>query len=494
MTSGAPGVTLKASRLPCDIAGTVSSWPGGAPLTAICQPYFRTGPGGPGEETAVRRITRAALTLAAAASTAAALAGVAGGPAAAKTYPPPRINLLCATAPVNGAVHGSICALPFGQTTAPNAYSQTIAASRVGNAGATVTFAVTAGSLPPGLALGASSGTSAVISGNPTQAGTFNFTIKATDGGLTSTLAYQITITVKGPPDQLLCSAANGSFLSSGVCLLPDATVGVPYQQGQLVTSHGVGGALTVVSGSLPPGLSLPATFAGSGDTVSGTPGQPGVEPNYVFTVQGTGDQGQPLYQAYSIMVDPNQPLAINASGGTDLGGTVGQAFAQDFFVSGGAAPYTWSVASGRLPPGLTLQSPYGPRDAGDELAGTPATAGTYTFTMKLSDYDGQQATQQFTLTIDAPLQITSTLPAGTVGVPYSHDLIATGGAPPYSWFVVNNINELPPGLTLGSTAPDFNNVLTGTPTQAGTFSFPMQVQDSQDNTVSGTVTVTINP
>jgi hypothetical protein len=54
--------------------------------------------------------------------------------------------------------------------------------------------------------------------------------------------------------------------------------------------------------------------------------------------------------------------------------------------------------------------------------------------------------------------------------------------------------DSLTPGLTLGATPPDFNNVLTGTPTQAGTFSFPMQVQDSQDNTVTGTVTITINP
>ena len=78
--------------------------------------------------------------------------------------------------------------------------------------------------------------------------------------------------------------------------------------------------------------------------------------------------------------------------------------------------------------------------------------------------------------------------------MPYSRDLPAQGGTPPYTWSVVNNINELPPGLTLDTTAPDYNNVLTGTPTHAGTFSFPMQLQDSQDNTVTGTVTITINP
>ena len=442
----------------------------------------------------MRRTTKAALTLAAAMSSVAAMAAATAVPASAKTYPPPAIHLLCATAPVNGAVHGSICALPFGQTTAPNAYSQTIAVSRVGTAGPNVTFAVTAGSLPPGLALGASSGSAAVISGNPTRAGTFNFTIKATDANLTSTLAYQITVTVAGPPDQLVCTpAANGGFLENGVCVLPDAVIGVSYQ-GHLVTSHQVGGTLSIVTGALPAGLSLPATFGPSGDIVGGTPGQ--LTGGASFTVQGTGDQGQPLYQAYSIAVDPNQPLAVvlPAVGSTLSPGMVGGAYAQNFFLSGGAAPYTWSLASGQLPPGLALRTFSDPRDANDELAGTPVTVGTYTFTMRLTDYNGQQATQQFTLTIDPPLQITGTMPAGTVGKPYSHDLIATGGAPPYSWFVVNNINELPPGLTLDSTAPDFNNVLAGTPSQAGTFSFPMEVQDSQDNTVFGTVTVTINP
>ena len=56
----------------------------------------------------MRWTTRAALTLAATVSTAAAVAGVAAGPAVAKTYPPPRINLLCATAPVNGGGSDSL--------------------------------------------------------------------------------------------------------------------------------------------------------------------------------------------------------------------------------------------------------------------------------------------------------------------------------------------------------------------------------------------------
>lgn len=244
------------------------------------------------------RITiKAAFTFATALSTTAVLAGVAAGPASAKPYPPPSIHLLCTAAANRGTLHGSLCALPFGVITAPNSYTATTAVSKLGAAGPTVTFALSAGSLPPG--------------------------------------------------------------------------------------------------------LTLPATFTGAGDVVGGTPTDPGTEPGRNFTVQGTGDQGQPLYQAYSINVDQNVPLAINASGGSTLGaGTVGTAYAQNFFVTGGAGPYTWSVASGQLPPGLTLQTSGDPRDANNQLAGTPTTAGTYTFTMRLTDYPGQQATQQFTLVI----------------------------------------------------------------------------------------------
>jgi large repetitive protein len=443
----------------------------------------------------VRGISRTALTLAATVTMAAALAAVAVGPASAN-YRPPSIRQVC-----SGTVESSVCVLPPGQTTAPDSYSTAITVTKTGITGANVTFAVTAGSLPPGLTMPAGSGSSTVISGNPTKAGTYGFTVKATDGGLTATLAYQITITVQGPPDQLLCTAADGSYLIDGACFLPDAVLGLQYA-GHLTTSHQAGGTLTIITGALPPGLSLPATFGASGDTISGTPAQADNGNTYAFTVQGTGDQGQPLYQAYQITVDPNQPLGVGLPTGGP-GGTpspvlfpapVGQAYAQDFFTDGGAAPYTWALTAGQLPPGLTLQTDpcCGPRYANNQLAGTPTTAGTYTFTMQVSDYDGQQATQQFSLTIYPPLQVSTTpLPAGTVGVAYSRDLPAHGGAPPYNWYVVN---ELPPGLTLGTTAPGSDNVLTGTPTKAGTFSFPMEVEDSQGNTATGTVTVTIHP
>jgi large repetitive protein len=344
------------------------------------------------------------LMLATIVSAAATVAGLGAGSASASAspsnYPPPSIHLLCTAAANSGALHGSVCELPPGVTTAPNSYSATIAVGKAGAAGATVTFALTAGSLPPGLTMSAqSSGAGAAITGEPTQAGTFNFTVKATDGGLTSTLAYQITVTVQGPPDQLLCTSANGSLLISGVCVLPDSVLGQAYQS-HLPTSHNAGGTASVI-GTLPSGLSLSATFGSAGAVLSGTPSEFGVSNTYSFTVQGTGDQGQPLYQAYQITVDQNQPLAIVPADGSTLSpGTVGEAFAQNFFLSGGAGPYTWAVASGQLPPGLALQTFSDPRDVDDELAGTPTTAGTFTFTMRLADYAGQQVTQQFSLTV----------------------------------------------------------------------------------------------
>ena len=197
----------------------------------------------------------------------------------------------------------------------------------------------------------------------------------------------------------LVCSpGSNGGTLVRGVCVLPSGNVGQPYEA-FIITSSNSGGTFKIVSGSLPPGLFMPASFGASGTIVGGTPTQPGT---FAFTVAGVDNAGHRLRQAYSITINSALPLTIvlPAGGSTLPAGTVGTPYAQNFFLSGGVAPYTWSVASGQLPPGLGLVSTAAPADNNNQLAGTPTTAGTFIFTMRVTDGAGAQATQQFSLTI----------------------------------------------------------------------------------------------
>jgi hypothetical protein len=193
----------------------------------------------------------------------------------------------------------------------------------------------------------------------------------------------------------LLCSpSTNGGTLINGVCVLPDATVGQPYE-GFILTNDGSVDTFSIVSGSLPPGLSMPSQYGAAGTIVAGTPTQQGT---FTFTVKCVNPAHQTAKQTYRITVDSPAPLTIT-NDSVLPGGTVGTPYAQNFFLSGGQAPYTWSLVSGQLPPGLALQTTV-PQDNNNQLAGTPTTAGTYVFTMQLNDSSGQQASKQFSLTI----------------------------------------------------------------------------------------------
>ena len=161
----------------------------------------------------------------------------------------------------------------------------------------------------------------------------------------------------------------------------------------------------TIVSGSIPPGMQMPSVYGAGATIIGGTPTQQGT---FTFTVDNfspnTPPGGAPASQlTYSITVNPPLPLqVVLPAGGSDLSpGTVGVAYAQNFFLSGGVAPYMWSVASGQLPPGLALVSTAAPNDNNNQLAGTPTQAGKFDFTMKVTDSSGQTASQQFSLTIN---------------------------------------------------------------------------------------------
>src|SRR5262249_62130182 len=85
------------------------------------------------------------------------------------------------------------------------------------------------------------------------------------------TRAYRITATAP-PPDSVVRSpATNGGTLIGGVCVLPGANIGQPYE-GFILTSSYSGGTFSITSGRLPPGLSMPTSYGASGTIVAGTP------------------------------------------------------------------------------------------------------------------------------------------------------------------------------------------------------------------------------
>jgi hypothetical protein len=154
---------------------------------------------------------------------------------------------------------------------------------------------------------------------------------------------------------------------------------------------------------------------------------------------------------------------------------------------TGGQASYAWSLASGALPPGLSLAS--GTPNAA--ISGTPTAAGTYSFTAQVTD-GAQVDTQSLSITVaSAPaLAITTTaLAQGRVGVGYSANVTATGGAGPYTWTLASG--SLPPGLALSSGTP--SATISGTPTRRGTFTFTIRVRDSAGALTTRALSIKIN-
>ena len=340
--------------------------------------------------------------------------------------------------------------LPGG--TQNSAYSTTLAAS-----GGTPPYAwsIASGTLPPGLSLASSTG---VISGTPTVGGTSNFTVGVTDTNSVSA-TQALSIVVVTPPSVTTASLTSG-------------TQNVAYS----ATLTAFGGTLpytwSIASGTLPTGLSL----APSTGVISGTPTATGTSN---FTAQVTDTNSLSAQKALSLIIAATPPPTVTTA--SLPGGTQNVAYSATLTASGGTSPYTWSIASGTLPAGLTLAAGTG------VISGTPSGAGTSNFTVQVTDINSLTGTKALSLNVIAPPTVTTaSLPGGTQNTAYSATLAATGGTSPYSWSIASG--TLPAGLSLAAST----GVISGTPTGSGTSNFTVQATDTNSLTGTAALSITI--
>jgi Putative Ig domain len=171
--------------------------------------------------------------------------------------------------------------------------------------------------------------------------------------------------------------------------------------------------------------------------------------------------------------------------------GTVGAAYSAAVAASGGTSPYTYNATN--LPGGLSISASTG------MITGIPAqnSVGTASTTVKVTDStqpSSQSASSSLSISISpatnpAALAVSTTsLPGGTVSVPYpSTGLQASGGVPPYSWSLQSG--SMPAGLNLSA-----GGAISGTPTSAGAYPLTFVVTDSSSTpeTAKASLTLTI--
>ncbi len=339
------------------------------------------------------------------------------------------------------------------------AYSQALAATGQ----PPLRWRVASGALPAGLTLDEDTG---VLSGTPTESGSFAFTVEVADGS---------TVPARGQAPYLLTIIAK---LTIDKGKLPNQIEGSEYEQ--TLSADGQGPwTWAVTSGKLPAGLALGQTTG----IVAGTPTTPGVY-NFTITVTDSSTPQRLGQQAYSVTIIDRlqitpQPLPH---------GIVDEDYSQTLATDGQGTP-VWSITKGSLPPELSLDPDTG------IISGTPTQAGTYNVTVQAADSESTppaRGTVFYTVAVYDPLTIGATLPTARAEEFYSETFDVTGGLPPYQ-YDGSQLN-LPGSLSFDEQT----GTVSGTPLQghAGTRQLQLTVTDSADppQTTTAFVTLRIQP